>query len=76
MPRDYKNRVPRNTRKKQRKPIPGWWWLVVGLLIGGFIMFLSNLQETTKINIVDTKSAIKKQDVRDVKKVEKSTFED
>jgi cell division protein FtsN len=76
MPRDYKNRVPRNTRKKQRKPIPGWWWLVVGLLIGGFIMFLSNLQETTKTVIVDTKPTINKQDVRDVKKIEKSTFED
>ncbi|PCH86044.1 MAG: sporulation-like protein [Piscirickettsiaceae bacterium] len=68
MTRDYKNRVPRNTRKKKSKPIPGWSWLVVGLLVGGFIMFLSNLQNTSKPAMVDTTSVIKKQDVRDVKK--------
>lgn len=68
MAKDYKNRVPSNTRKKKSKPIPGWWWLVVGLLVGGFIMFLTNLQNTGEPGIVDTKPVIQQQDVRDVKK--------
>ena len=69
MPRDYKNRVNGNKkRKKKSKPIPGWWWLVVGLLIGGFVMFLSDLKSTSKIVTTPTKKIIKTQDVRDVKK--------
>ncbi|MEK0362086.1 SPOR domain-containing protein [Pseudomonas sp. CBC3] len=27
-----------------KKPVPGWVWLVCGLAIGGFIMFLMNLE--------------------------------
>ncbi len=27
-----------------KKPVPGWIWLVCGLVIGGFIMFLMNLE--------------------------------
>lgn len=27
-----------------KKPVPGWVWLVCGLVIGGFIMFLMNLE--------------------------------
>ncbi|QLF93197.1 SPOR domain-containing protein [Pseudomonas sp. ABC1] len=27
----------------QKKPVPGWVWLLCGLLIGGFVMFLMNL---------------------------------
>ncbi len=27
-----------------KKPVPGWVWLVCGLIIGGFIMFLMNLE--------------------------------
>jgi cell division protein FtsN len=27
-----------------KKPVPGWMWLVCGLVIGGFIVFLMNLE--------------------------------
>lgn len=27
-----------------KKPVPGWIWLICGLVIGGFIMFLTNLE--------------------------------
>ena len=27
-----------------KKPVPGWVWLACGLLVGGFIMFLMQLQ--------------------------------
>jgi cell division protein FtsN len=27
-----------------RKPVPGWLWMVCGLLLGGFVMFLMQLQ--------------------------------
>jgi len=68
VPRDYKNRVSRNNTRKKKKPIPGYWWLITGLLIGGFVMFLSNMEEP----IHDSSASIKKpsiqNDVRDVKK--------
>ncbi|TBU94058.1 SPOR domain-containing protein [Stutzerimonas kirkiae] len=28
----------------QKKPVPGWVWLLCGLLIGGFVVFLMNLE--------------------------------
>lgn len=37
MPRDYKHRAQ---RKPKKKPLPGWLWLLAGLLLGGFIMSL------------------------------------
>lgn len=37
MPRDYKHRAQ---RKPQRKPLPGWLWLLTGLLLGGFVVGL------------------------------------
>lgn len=37
MPRDYKHRAQ---RKPQKKPLPGWLWLLTGLLLGGFIVGL------------------------------------
>jgi len=27
-----------------KKPVPGWVWLICGLVIGGFVMFLMNLE--------------------------------
>lgn len=45
MPRDYKHRA---TRKPARKPIPGWWWLMAGLAVGGFVAFLSHLDSNTQ----------------------------
>jgi cell division protein FtsN len=41
VPRDYKYRA-RNKPKK--KPLPGWLWLLTGLLLGGFITGLVWLQ--------------------------------
>jgi len=68
VPRDYKNRLNRNNAGKKKKPIPGYWWLITGLLIGGFAMFLSNIEEPSG----ETNATIKKpsiqNEVRDVKK--------
>ena len=41
MPRDYKHRAQ---KKPARKPLPGWLWLLTGLLVGGFIAALFWLQ--------------------------------
>jgi cell division protein FtsN len=35
--RDYKHRAQ---RKPEKKPLPGWLWLLTGLLLGGFIVGL------------------------------------
>lgn len=67
MAKDYKNRARSNAPRKKKKPIPGWWWLLTGLLIGGFVMFLSDLQTPTNKLSIQTKKPIQ-QDVRDVKK--------
>ena len=37
MPRDYKHRAQKQPPKK---PLPGWLWLLTGLLLGGFIVGL------------------------------------
>jgi cell division protein FtsN len=37
VPRDYKHRAQ---KKPPKKPIPGWLWLLTGLLLGGFIVGL------------------------------------
>lgn len=67
MPRDFKNRVNgANSRKKKKTPVPGYWWLITGLLIGGFMMFLSDLEEAPATAVI-TKPIVKN-DVRDVKK--------
>jgi len=68
VPRDYKNRVNGNNTRKKKKPIPGYWWLLTGLLIGGFIMFLSDLEDTENTSIAHTKKPSMQHDVRDVKK--------
>ena len=34
MPRDYKHRAQ---KRKAKKPLPGWLWLITGLMLGGFI---------------------------------------
>lgn len=69
MARDYKHRA---TRKPARKPIPGWWWLLTGLVIGGFVAFLASLDtdnvpgQTRSVK----PSPPKTQDVRVVTKTE------
>jgi cell division protein FtsN len=37
VPRDYKHRAQ---KKPPKKPLPGWLWLLTGLLLGGFIVGL------------------------------------
>ncbi|PHS73206.1 MAG: sporulation-like protein [Cycloclasticus sp.] len=67
MRKDYKKRDSYKSRKK-KKPIPGWWWLLTGLLVGGFIMFLSKLDSVpTAPNVISNITPIQN-DVRDVKK--------
>lgn len=68
MPRDYKNRINSNNTRKKKRPIPGYWWLITGLLIGGFAMFLSDLEEAPNKPVTDVKRPVNQQDVRDVKK--------
>jgi cell division protein FtsN len=41
VPRDYKYRA---RKKPKKKPLPGWLWLLTGLLLGGFITGLVWLQ--------------------------------
>jgi cell division protein FtsN len=41
VPRDYKNRAQ---KKPPKRPLPGWLWLLTGLLLGGFIAALFWLQ--------------------------------
>lgn len=67
MPRDYKHRVNSNRSRHKKKPIPGYWWLITGLLIGGFVMFLSDLESTTQPSAT-IKKPTPQNDVRDVKK--------
>ncbi len=42
MPRDYKHRAQ---KKKAKKPLPGWLWLITGLLLGAFLMGLFWLRD-------------------------------
>jgi cell division protein FtsN len=41
VPRDYKHRAH---KKKAKKPLPGWLWLITGLLLGAFVSGLFWLQ--------------------------------
>ena len=41
MPRDYKHRAQ---KRKAKKPLPGWLWLITGVMLGGFISGLFWLQ--------------------------------
>jgi len=72
VPRDYKNRVNGNNTRKKKKPIPGYWWLLTGLLIGGFIMFLSDLEDSANTPTTQAKTTPVQNDVRDVKKPTKN----
>ena len=42
VPRDYKHRAQ---KKKARKPLPGWLWLITGLLLGLFVTGLFWLKD-------------------------------
>ena len=43
MARDYAKRT--TTRRPKKKPLPGWLWMLGGLLVGLFIAFLVYLQQ-------------------------------
>lgn len=73
MPRDYKNRVNGNNARKTKKPIPGYWWLITGLLIGGFLMFLSDLEDVPTRPTTNIKKPSTQNEVRDVKKTTQNT---
>ncbi len=42
MPRDYKHHA---RRKPRREPLPGWLWLVTGLLLGLLVAWLFHLKD-------------------------------
>ena len=66
MTRDYKNA----NRKPKKKPVPGWVWLLTGLLIGLMVALLVYLsgQSQSGTSIVTSKPAVKKPAVKKVKK--------
>ena len=47
MSRDYakKNRSPNRRRAPAKPPVPGWVWLLIGGILGAFIMFLVYLAD-------------------------------
>ncbi|ORU90689.1 MAG: sporulation-like protein [Cycloclasticus sp. symbiont of Poecilosclerida sp. M] len=67
MARDYKNKL--QPKVKQSNSVQGWLWLLAGLVIGGFVMFLSELAKQTPSQASPpTTKPIVKNEVRDVKK--------
>lgn len=69
MPRDYVK-----SQHKEHKPIPGWIWMIAGLIIGLFVALLIYIKDNSsgKLAITETVSKVfqtqKQTDVRDVKK--------
>ncbi|NOY66885.1 MAG: sporulation-like protein [Gammaproteobacteria bacterium] len=59
MPRDYKN----SKRKPAKKPIPGWVWLLTGLMIGLLIALLVYLSQQSSMSSSSKNNAkvVKKQ---------------
>jgi Cell division protein len=68
MPRDYKHRVNNHKTRQTKNTIPGYWWLITGLLIGGFAMFLSDLKDTTSKPTASVQPPNVQNETRDVKK--------
>ena len=69
MARDYAKRT--TSRKPKKAPLPGWLWMLGGLLVGLFVAFLVYLQQQGKspldgISLPNTKPATT--DTRAVKK--------
>jgi len=66
MPRDY----AKNSKQKQREPIPGWAWMFGGLTIGLFVAALVYLNDhTPKKNQQLLTNAVKR-GIQDAKKVQ------
>ena len=76
MPRDYKHRTSSPRRRRKRKSLPGWLWLLAGLAIGLFVAFLFYLQqrpdESMQAEVTVPPKSIQPlprgQDTRDVRK--------
>jgi len=58
MPRDYKSRA--NTPQKKKRPIPGWVWFIVGLLVGLFFSGLAWLKLLPADGKTSTASVVSK----------------
>ena len=74
MPRDYKN----SRRKPKKKPLPGWVWMLSGLLIGLLIAFLVYLSQQPGMTDRFSKSTSEPEKVKAVvkKSVQKSARKD
>jgi len=57
MPRDYKSRAQSHSRRKQKKSLPGYAWLLSGLGIGLFVAFIVYLDKQPE-NETDFGSAV------------------
>jgi cell division protein FtsN len=56
--RDY---AKRTTTRKQKPPVPGWVWMLAGLLVGLFIAFLVYLQQIGGTDALKRKLALPEQ---------------
>lgn len=67
MPRDYAK-----SQQKEHKPIPGWIWMLAGLIIGLFVALLVYIKDNSsgKLTITETVSKVfqNKNETRGVKK--------
>lgn len=67
MPRDYKN----SKRKPDRKPVPGWVWLLTGLMIGllvALLVYLGQQPGSGGKGMVNKKPVVKKKSTVSKKK--------
>ena len=62
MSRDYakKNRSPNRRRAPAKPPVPGWVWLLIGGILGAFIMFLVYLADVVPKPATQEKPAVEK----------------
>lgn len=62
MSRDYakKNRSPNRRRTPAKPPVPGWVWLLIGGILGAFIMFLVYLADVVPQPATQEKPVVQK----------------
>jgi cell division protein FtsN len=62
MSRDYakKNRSPNRRRAPAKPPVPGWVWLLIGGILGAFIMFLVYLADVVPQPTTQEKPVVQK----------------
>ena len=59
MARDYKHRASQPRRSNKKKSVPGWKWLLIILIVGGFGYFLFTLGGQQGVDNQDDKPVIK-----------------